>query len=55
MRTPKILELLNEGRIEELKKALEDELYQASMKGKPRRKTTLCSHEEIFQVYQSYT
>ena len=52
MRTPKILELLNEGKIEELKKQLEDEIYETSLKGRPRSKASLCSHEKILQIYR---
>lgn len=48
MRTPKILELLNDGKIEELKQQLEDELYQESLKVKPRRKTTIRRDETLF-------
>ena len=35
MRTSKVLEMLNQGRIEELKAALRDELYSEALKNKP--------------------
>ena len=38
MQNTKVLELLNAGRIEELKTALQDEIYADSLKGKPNAK-----------------
>lgn len=38
MRNSKVLEMLNNGRIDDLKAALQDEIYQESLKGKPTAK-----------------
>lgn len=35
MRSVKVLEMLNEGKINELKNKLQDEIYTYSLKGKP--------------------
>lgn len=38
MRNSKVLEMLNKGQLDELKAALQDEIYQESLKGKPTAK-----------------
>lgn len=52
MRNLKILELLNENKIEELKEELRDEIYMDSLKEIPTAKKTLYSNEEIFLIYR---
>ena len=48
MRNIKALELLNKGKIDELKAALEDEVYQDSLKGNTNAKKEICCYEKIF-------
>lgn len=38
MRNEKVLEMLNEGKIEDLKSALQDEIYEEALKSKPGAK-----------------
>ena len=37
MRSIEVLEMINQGRIEELKEKLRDEVYQDALKVRPRR------------------
>ena len=45
-----ILKMLDEGKINELKKAVQDEIYQKELSGTPGAKKTLCCYEALFQV-----
>jgi hypothetical protein len=51
MKNSKILEMLNQNRIEELKKALQDEIFTESLKGKPDAK----KRYSAMKKYLSYT
>ena len=51
MKSIKALELLNQGKIEELKTALQDEIYQDSLKGK----VTMKKRYAAMKKYFSYT
>jgi hypothetical protein len=42
-----VLKMLEDGKIEELKKAVQDEI-SAGIKQYPRSEATLCSHEALF-------
>lgn len=48
MKNTKVLELLNNGEIEELKRMLQDEIYQDSLKKQRKRKETLYGYEALF-------
>lgn len=51
MRSVKVLEMLNEGTIDELKNKLQDEIYTDSLKGK----STAKKHYTAMKKYFSYT
>ena len=51
MRSVKVLEMLNEGKIDELKNKLQDEIYTDSLKGKPTAKKRYAAMKKYF----SYT
>lgn len=51
MRSVKVLEMLNEGKINELKTKLQDEIYTDSLKGKPTAKKRYTAMKKYF----SYT
>lgn len=48
MKNTAILEMINNGEIEELKNLLQDEIYNDSLKGNGTAKKTLCCYEKIF-------
>ena len=48
MRSIKVLGMINEGRIEELKAALRDEIYQESLKKKPNAKRRYSAMKKYF-------
>lgn len=52
MRNSKVLEMLNLGRIDELKKELQDEIYQDSLKTKPGAKQRYSAMKKYFKYYK---
>lgn len=52
MRNSKVLELLNAGRIEELKKNLQDEIYEEALKTKPNAKKRYAAMKKYFKYHQ---
>lgn len=48
MQSTKVLEMLNEGRIEELKALLQDEIYQESLKNRPDAKKRYTAMKKYF-------
>ena len=52
MRNIKVLDMLNEGRIEDLKKELQDEIYQESLKSKPNVKKRYMAMKKYFKYYK---
>lgn len=50
MNSSKALEMLNNGRIEDLKKALQDEIYNDSLKGKPNAKKRYTAMKKYFTL-----
>jgi hypothetical protein len=48
MRNTKIMEMLNKGQIEDLKAALEDEIYEESLKAKPNAKKRYAAMKKYF-------
>lgn len=48
MRSVKILEMLNEGKIDELKTSLQDEIYSDSLKNKPNEKKRYAAMKKYF-------
>lgn len=50
MNSSKVLEMLNNGRIEDLKKALQDEIYNDSLKGKPNAKKRYSAMKKYFTL-----
>jgi hypothetical protein len=52
MRNVKALEMLNEGRIGELKKELQDEIYQETLKTKPDAKKRYTAMKKYFKYYK---
>ena len=50
MNSSKALEMLNNGRIEDLKKALQDEIYNESLKGKPNAKKRYAAMKKYFTL-----
>lgn len=52
MRNVKVLELLNDGRIDDLKKELQDEIYQESLKSKPDAKKRYAAMKKYFKYYK---
>lgn len=53
MQTAKILEMLNQGRIDELKAALQDEIYTEALKGKPDAKKRYAAMKRYFKYSDS--
>lgn len=53
MRNIRVLELLNNGRIEELKRELEDEIYTESLKTKPNAKRRYSAMKKYFTYVTS--
>lgn len=51
MRNVKVLELLNDGKIDILKEMLQDEIYQESLKGKPNAKKRYTAMKKYFTYY----
>lgn len=45
--------MLNDGKIEDLKKTLQDEIYQESLKGKPNAKKRYTAMKKYFGYYNS--
>lgn len=50
MNSSKALEMINNGRIEDLKKALQDEIYNESLKGKPNAKKRYAAMKKYFTL-----
>ena len=48
MRTVRILEMLNAGKLDELKAELKDEIYQESLKNKPNAKKRYAAMKKYF-------
>lgn len=48
----KVLEMLNTGRVEELKKELQDEIYQETLKSKPDTKKRYAAMKKYFKYYK---
>ena len=53
MRSEKVLEMLEDGKIEELKAALRDEIYQESLKKKPNAKKRYSAMKKYFTYADS--
>lgn len=53
MRNVKVLELLNDGKIDILKAMLQDEIYQESLKSKPNAKKRCTAMKKYFSYYDS--
>ena len=53
MRNVKVLDMLNNGKIEELKSMLQDEIYQESLKAKPDAKKRYMAMKKYFTYYDS--
>ena len=53
MRNTLVLEMLNAGRIDELKKILEDEIYEDSLKVKPGAKKRYAAMKKYFKYHTS--
>lgn len=53
MKSTKVLELLNVGKIEELKAALKDEIYNESLKGKPDAKKRYMAMKKYFTYHNT--
>lgn len=51
MRNVKVLELLNDGKIDTLKEMLQDEIYQESLKGKSNAKKRYTAMKKYFSYY----
>lgn len=49
MRSDKVLEMLNNGQIDELKRLLQDDIYQDSLKGKPTGKKRYAAMKRYFK------
>lgn len=54
MRNLKVLELLNSGRIDELKKELQDEIYEEALKTKPGAKSRYSAMKKYFKYRKSF-
>lgn len=52
MRNSKVLELLNAGHIDELKKSLQDEIYEEALKTKPGAKKRYAAMKKYFKYHQ---
>lgn len=52
MRNTKVLEMLNEGKIYELKKLLQDEIFEESLKLKPNAKKRYAAMKKYFKYYK---
>lgn len=53
MRSTLVLEMLNEGKIEELKKLLQDEIFEESLKLKPNAKKRYTAMKKYFKYHAS--
>lgn len=53
MRSVKVLEMLNEGKIDELKTSLQDEIYSDSLKNKPNAKKRYAAMKKYFTYTNS--
>ena len=53
MRTAKVLKMINDNRIDELKKLLEDDIYQESLKTKPNAKKRYTAMKKYFTYHKS--
>lgn len=53
MRNDKVLEMINNGKIEDLKKMLQDEIYQESLKVKPNAKKRYMAMKKYFTYCDS--
>lgn len=53
MRSSRVLELLEEGRLEELKRALQDEIYQEALKRNPSAKKRYTAMKRYFTYHNS--
>lgn len=53
MRNTLVLEMLNDGRIEELKRMLEDEIYEESLKTKPGARKRYSAMKKYFAYHKS--
>ena len=53
MRNVKVLEMLEEGRIEELKKLLQDEIYEESLKTTPNARKRYTAMKKYFKYHTS--
>lgn len=53
MNSLKALEMINNGRIEDLKKALQDEIYQDSLKNKPNAKKRYSAMKKYFTLVEN--
>lgn len=51
MRNTKVLEMLNSGRIEDLKKQLQDEIYEEALKNKPGAKKRYAAMKKYFKYH----
>ena len=51
MRNTKVLEMLNTGRIDELKKSLQDEIYEEALKDKPGAKKRYAAMKKYFKYH----
>lgn len=54
MRSVKALELINAGKIEELKSALEDEIYQEALKSNPSAKKRYAAMKRYFKLHNPH-
>ena len=52
MRNVKALEMLNAGRIDDLKRELQDEIYQETLKSKPDAKKRYAAMKKYFKYYK---
>lgn len=52
MRTVRILEMLNAGKLDELKAELKDEIYQESLKNKPNAKKRYAAMKKYFSYHE---
>lgn len=51
MRNTKVLEMLNAGKIEDLKKSLQDEIYEEALKNKPGAKKRYAAMKKYFKYH----
>ena len=53
MRNEKVLEMLNEGKVDDLKVALQDEIYKEALKSKPGAKKRYAAMKKYFKLTDS--